>query len=350
MSTLIQLQNEFSLLIKTLNLIQSLQKPEETVSSVIKIFDNLKETLINAPPISLSAFWEKKGSKSLVSKPSVQIESIVKNDDQHDPLKIIQYLSNKAKSEFSSNSLTGKERGILISFFLLLGVKSGRVTLLLDALVTLLSDDNEEIDISPTLLRDLLEFISKRSLSKVGDISIPSLSSNSNVTKASSKAPNISDLALGNSIKNVNQKRTDLKYENIKAKAKHTLLSFGKADHGKLGHGEAQIQRSLPTMIEKLKDVNIVKTASMSTYSLALDDTGRSYVWGTGGPAGSNQGHRTDLDPQILEALPSRVFISDISCGLSHTLFLTDAGRIYSWGNGGLELLLLLLLLLFYHL
>ena len=58
-------------------------------------------------------------------------------------------------------------------------------------------------------------------------------------------------------------------------------------------------------------------------------------MWGTGGSAGSSQGHRTDLDPQLLEALPLKVFVVDVSCGLGHTLFLTDNGIVYSWGNGG---------------
>jgi hypothetical protein len=49
------------------------------------------------------------------------------------------------------------------------------------------------------------------------------------------------------------------------------LLSFGKPDHGKLGHGDAQIQRSLPTIVEALRCVDIVKVASMSTYALAID-------------------------------------------------------------------------------
>jgi alpha-tubulin suppressor-like RCC1 family protein len=58
-------------------------------------------------------------------------------------------------------------------------------------------------------------------------------------------------------------------------------------------------------------------------------------VWGTGGSAGSNHGHRTDIEPQLLEALPIKTNIIDISCGLGHTLFLTDSGLVYSWGNGG---------------
>ena len=59
-------------------------------------------------------------------------------------------------------------------------------------------------------------------------------------------------------------------------------MTFGKADHGKLGHGDAQIQRTLPTVVECLQHVDIISVASMSTYSLAIDSSGTTYVWGSG--------------------------------------------------------------------
>ena len=105
--------------------------------------------------------------------------------------------------------------------------------------------------------------------------------------------------------------------------------------------------------------MEIVKMASMSTYSVVVDRNGASYVWGaggskgyndmllcfravfiimwlcySGGSAGSMQGMRTDIEPQLLEALPSPSTVKDVSCGLGHALFLLDSGRIYSWGNG----------------
>ena len=52
------------------------------------------------------------------------------------------------------------------------------------------------------------------------------------------------------------------------------LLSFGKSDHGKLGHGDASIHRYVPTVIDSLLYEKIVKVASMSTYTLALNEEG----------------------------------------------------------------------------
>jgi alpha-tubulin suppressor-like RCC1 family protein len=60
------------------------------------------------------------------------------------------------------------------------------------------------------------------------------------------------------------------------------LLSFGKADHGKLGHGDSQVPRAIPTVIEAMRDCDVVKIASMSTYSVVIDAEGGVFVWGTG--------------------------------------------------------------------
>lgn len=39
--------------------------------------------------------------------------------------------------------------------------------------------------------------------------------------------------------------------------------------------------------------------------------------------------------PQRLDSVPARLVITDLACGLGHALFLTDTGRVLSWGNGG---------------
>jgi len=116
-------------------------------------------------------------------------------------------------------------------------------------------------------------------------------------------------------------------------KSNGILLSFGKADHGKLGHGDVQIHRLVPTVVESLQDVDIVKMSSMSTYAIAVDSCGHVYVWGTGGSAGGSHSARTDIQPQLLEALPPKAKVIDVSCGLGHALFLLSTNKVYSWGN-----------------
>jgi len=113
------------------------------------------------------------------------------------------------------------------------------------------------------------------------------------------------------------------------------LLLHSFAYEGKLGHGDVQIHRLVPTVVESLQDVDIVKMSSMSTYAIAVDSCGHVYVWGTGGSAGGSHSARTDIQPQLLEALPPKAKVIDVSCGLGHALFLLSTNKVYSWGNGG---------------
>lgn len=202
--------------------------------------------------------------------------------------------------------MTEEERSVLISFLLAMGVKSGRATIMLDVVLLTLIDQYAENDVPMDLLSDLIRFVDE----------LP--------------AP-----VPGGQVRYTTKKTINMRLEVNDKPTSHYLFSFGKPDHGKLGHGEAQIQRTLPTVVAALRGVDVVKVASMSTYAIAIDSKGSTYVWGTGGSAGSNHGHRTDLEPQVLEALPQKLAIVDISCGLGHTMFLTSTGRIYSWGNGG---------------
>ena len=66
------------------------------------------------------------------------------------------------------------------------------------------------------------------------------------------------------------------------------------------------------------------------------------HIRGTGGSSnsvahlngGSQQQTKTDIIPQ-LEALPPKAHVIDVSCGLGHALFLLNNGKVFSWGNGG---------------
>lgn len=96
------------------------------------------------------------------------------------------------------------------------------------------------------------------------------------------------------------------------------------------------MNRSLPTVIDTLLySEDVMKVASMSTYSLAINKVGSVYIWGTGGCVASLPASRVDSRPQLLDALPPKTIVVDISCGLGHALFLSQDGKIFSWGNGG---------------
>lgn len=86
-----QLRTEFTLIIKTLDVLQSIQGPNDP-SLTIKLFDSLKHRINKLPPLSLSAYWSQKhGSDSLVFRPPpnpADQQSAGETHDLHDPLNI----------------------------------------------------------------------------------------------------------------------------------------------------------------------------------------------------------------------------------------------------------------------
>ena len=102
-----------------------------------------------------------------------------------------------------------------------------------------------------------------------------------------------------------------------------------------MGHGDTQMHRLVPTVIETLQEIPITKVVSMSTCVIAIDHRGDTYVWGTGGSTNSLTFVRSEIRPLRLEALPVKQPVKDFSCGLGHALFLLASGAVYSWGNGG---------------
>ena len=189
------------------------------------------------------------------------------------------------------------ERSTPLTTLFFLGVKSGRLSLLLRALVLHLHYRNPLEPTSLEVLEDMRGFKDR---------------------PPASKPCQLPDSEGG----------TELGSEGV-------LLSFGRAEHGKLGHGDTQIHRTIPTLVEALQETPVRRVASMSTYALAVSAEGVPFVWGTGGSSAAVTGPRTEIFPQVLDALSTSVRVRDVSCGLGHALFLTDSGRVFSWGNGG---------------
>jgi len=80
----------------------------------------------------------------------------------------------------------------------------------------------------------------------------------------------------------------------------------------------------------------IVKLAAGRSHSVALDEKGAVYCWGSCsfgqcGPVGRRRGGTAP--PKRVEAL-SQVQIVDIAAGDAHTLSLTGGGRVFGWGGG----------------
>jgi alpha-tubulin suppressor-like RCC1 family protein len=362
----LDIQTQLAILLRSLKLVKEVY---EDMPTMIKFFFNeLLVTIKRLPPLSLSTYWEdnkkhlshsNSNNVASLKTSSTSNESSVSDVSAYNDLRSCIGISSKdntkkenyilplpelayLKDSFSSNnshlrdvelnefdplgivmnvfeiaeqfavSLPIEERGPPLSICLALAIKSGRISLILHTVHLILYNGNgnsvtDKCDIDVELLNDVKVWLTNwAAVNKI---------------QLSSKINGSYDTAVNNGI----------------------LLSFGKADQGKLGHGDTQLNRLIPTIIESLQSTSIKKVVSMSTNTLALDTQGNIYVWGTGNMIGANgmhnslNGNRMDLFPAIIDncQLFKDDIVVDISCGLAHTLFLTANGKVYARGNGG---------------
>ena len=129
--------------------------------------------------------------------------------------------------------------------------------------------------------------------------------------------------------------------------ADHTLLlvmtrqvmSFGVGTRGQLGHGDI-INRKAPTTIEALDGVPMVAVTCGLWHSMALSECGDIYSWGWNEHAQVKPSSQTNPQPVI--AIPTLVDpgageeeeFRSISCGARHSAAVTKGGRAYVWGWG----------------
>lgn len=117
-----------------------------------------------------------------------------------------------------------------------------------------------------------------------------------------------------------------------------TVLSWGCNDDSALGHDEDEW---FPTPVEApLNDgtVKIVQITAGASHTLALSEDGKVYSWGTYRDANGIMGFSSTVEiakkPYLMDALAGKKVIK-IASGEQHDLALTDAGEVYQWGDIG---------------
>lgn len=121
------------------------------------------------------------------------------------------------------------------------------------------------------------------------------------------------------------------------------LLTCGTDEHrrGYLGQGAMETDEPLTAFLlpAPLRDPlvivdRVVAVAAHTMHTLALTASGAVYSFGDG--SAGKLGHGEDAAervPRRVEALGG-VLVTDVSVGQQHTLALDDAGVVYSWGSG----------------
>ncbi|KAL0225360.1 hypothetical protein RCL1_003272 [Eukaryota sp. TZLM3-RCL] len=111
------------------------------------------------------------------------------------------------------------------------------------------------------------------------------------------------------------------------------VLSFGSNSHGRLGDGTTATQRTSPVTVVSLTDV--IAIAAGDTHSLALKSDGTVFSWGNNiygqlGRSLPNDNTHSNL-PEVVTDLNNVV---TISTKYAHNLAVREDGSVASWGAG----------------
>jgi len=113
------------------------------------------------------------------------------------------------------------------------------------------------------------------------------------------------------------------------------VFSWGEGDDGKLGHGNKS-SCDKPKLVEALKSKRIKDIACGSSHSAAITSGGELYTWGLGEYGRLGHGDTvTQMRPKMVMELHGKRVIQ-VACGSkdAQTLALTEAGQVFSWGDG----------------
>eukprot|EP00339_Tiarina_fusa_P026374 CAMPEP_0117080634 /NCGR_PEP_ID=MMETSP0472-20121206/56880_1 /TAXON_ID=693140 ORGANISM="Tiarina fusus, Strain LIS" /NCGR_SAMPLE_ID=MMETSP0472 /ASSEMBLY_ACC=CAM_ASM_000603 /LENGTH=577 /DNA_ID=CAMNT_0004808331 /DNA_START=392 /DNA_END=2125 /DNA_ORIENTATION=+ len=111
------------------------------------------------------------------------------------------------------------------------------------------------------------------------------------------------------------------------------LYTWGEGKFGRLGHGAERNCHS-PRLVETLLGKKPRQVSCGGFHTAVVTEDGHLYTFGGGehGQLGHND-RVNKVKPTLVQALEG-VFVSQITCGWSHSVALTSKGRVYTWGNG----------------
>lgn len=112
------------------------------------------------------------------------------------------------------------------------------------------------------------------------------------------------------------------------------VYSWGVGEFGRLGHSEECLSKDQPTLIAALSEKLAIGISCGTTYSAVITSNGELYTFGQGRFGKLGHGNSDDrLVPTLVAALKSHKVI-DVSCADSHTLCVTDQGKVFVFGDG----------------
>jgi RCC1 and BTB domain-containing protein len=111
------------------------------------------------------------------------------------------------------------------------------------------------------------------------------------------------------------------------------VYTWGEGKFGRLGHGNERNCHS-PKLVENLIGKKPKQIACGGFHSAVITEDGKMYTFGGGEHGQLGQGEKVNQEiPTLVKALDG-IFISQITCGWSHSVALTSRGHVYTFGNG----------------
>jgi RCC1 and BTB domain-containing protein len=108
------------------------------------------------------------------------------------------------------------------------------------------------------------------------------------------------------------------------------LWTWGEGKFGRLGHGSERNCHT-PQVVEAMQGKKPRQVSCGGFHTAVVTEDGRLYTFGGGehGQLGHND-RVNKLKPTLVQALDG-TFVSQITCGWSHSVALTAKGRVYTW-------------------
>ena len=122
-------------------------------------------------------------------------------------------------------------------------------------------------------------------------------------------------------------------YHTIVICTEGTLYSWGKNDMGQLGHGD-KTTTYFPRQVLALAKKICIQAACGGQHSLVLSDANKLYGWGNNayGQLGMKIPDKMILSPDIVPSL-RRSGACHVVCGYSHTVAILKNEQLFAWGR-----------------
>jgi len=111
------------------------------------------------------------------------------------------------------------------------------------------------------------------------------------------------------------------------------LFSWGRATEGQLGLGD-ETSRSIPHLVD-VDGLPVAMVAAGASHSCACTLDGHVYSWGANhmGQLGHETRSMQVNRPLPLQCFSEETFIRQIACGSHHSVAISTAGALFSWGK-----------------